>query len=123
MLNHYRNAIESYGPTVGRRRRPTLGSDFPPIQRIDALISELYFVSIMPQPTESGISLTSGALPEHTRVALRRDQPEAGLLKGQKGTIVHVYAEGGYEVEFIEGRDKPVVVTLELPDVEGLGEK
>jgi hypothetical protein len=50
---------------------------------------------------------------------LRRDLPETDLSKGDRGTIVHVYDDGGYEVEFIEERNRPVVVTLELPDVEG----
>ena len=33
-------------------------------------------------------------------VALTEDVPEHGLLRGQVGTIVEVFAEGNYEVEF-----------------------
>ena len=33
-------------------------------------------------------------------VALTEDVPEHGLLRGQVGTIVEVFAEGSYEVEF-----------------------
>lgn len=78
----------------------------------------LNFVTTMPaihnaEPARKG-------LPEHTRVRLRRPLPEAGLPKGSAGTIVHVYDEGGYEVEFVEGRDRPAVVTVEPDDVEQL---
>ena len=74
----------------------------------------------MPTAIKPNILSESGALPEHTRILLRRDIPEADLAAGAKGTIVHVYNNGGYEVEFIEGRARPVVVTLEVSEVERL---
>ena len=39
-------------------------------------------------------------------VALTQDIPEKGLLRGQVGTIVEIYPDDHYEVEFIdqEGR-------------------
>ena len=39
---------------------------------------------------------------EHERVALTTALPEEGLVPGDVGTVVHVYADGlGYEVEFV----------------------
>lgn len=78
----------------------------------------LNFVTTMPaiHKIEPGLN----PLPEHTRVRLRRPLPECALPKGSAGTIVHVYEEGGYEVEFVEGRDRPVVVTVEPDDLERL---
>ena len=58
------------------------------------------------------------ALPEHTRIRLRHGLPKAALAKGAAGTIVHVYEQGGYEVEFIAGRTRPLVLTLEPAGVE-----
>ena len=54
-----------------------------------------------------------GSLPEHSRVRLRRDFPEDGVRTGEDGTIVHVYRDGGYEVEMISDRSKPAAVTVE----------
>ncbi|MBI4569393.1 MAG: DUF4926 domain-containing protein [Planctomycetes bacterium] len=42
-----------------------------------------------------------------------------GIKTGAAGTIVHVYEGGaGYEVEFIEGRKRPSVLTLAALDLE-----
>lgn len=90
---------------------------------IDQLVAGdmLNFVTTMPTiHTAKHDSAPGAALPEHTRVRLLRDVPESGLVKGAKGTIVHVYEDGGYEVEFIAGRARPVVATLETADVEEL---
>jgi len=38
--------------------------------------------------------------PSERVVALRRELPEHGLLRGDVGAIVGVYEAGGYEVEF-----------------------
>ena len=35
-------------------------------------------------------------------------------------TQIHVYEDGGYEVEFLKGRDRPAVITVEAADVEAL---
>jgi hypothetical protein len=35
-------------------------------------------------------------------VALTADVPEHGLVRGQVGTIVHVYAPDTFEVEFVD---------------------
>lgn len=59
-------------------------------------------------------------LPEHSAVRLLRSAPKAGLSKGAEGTIVHVYEEGGYEVEFLGGLKRSVVLTLEADEIEGL---
>lgn len=36
----------------------------------------------------------------HAQVALTEDIPEVGLVRGQIGTVVHVYEPGVFEVEF-----------------------
>ena len=56
---------------------------------------------------------------EHDCVVLSRPLPDTGLLAGDVGTIVHVYAgEQGYEVEFVSGGGETVaVVTLKPSDV------
>lgn len=56
------------------------------------------------------------AFAEHDRVALVRDVP--GLAGGAVGTVVGVYGNGGFEVEFTapDGRT-PVVVTLAADDL------
>lgn len=48
-------------------------------------------------------------------VALKRDIPEHGLVRGHVGTVVHIYDDGaGYEVEFILASGETVaVLTLE----------
>lgn len=56
--------------------------------------------------------------PEHSRVRVCRDFPDDGVACGEEGTIVYVYEDGGYEVEFLAGRDRPAVVTVENEDVE-----
>lgn len=58
------------------------------------------------------------ALPEHTRVRLLTSFAEKGLRAGEVGTIVHVYEDNAYEVEFVTGRSRPEVVTVERDDVE-----
>lgn len=81
----------------------------------------LNFVTTMPAIHEAVPS--ADALPELARVRLRRAVTEVGLAEGTEGTIVHVYEDGGYEVEFIAGRKRPAVITLEIADVEAaLGE-
>lgn len=79
----------------------------------------VHFVTTMPAIQEQELA-DSAALPEHSRVRLLRAEPKAGLAKGAEGTIVHVYEEGGYEVEFIRGLKRPVVLTLEADEIEGL---
>ena len=69
-------------------------------------------------PDTNSKTAANEILPEHTRVRLRHALPKGGLHKGAKGTIVHIYEDGGYEVEFIEGLERPSVVTLEQADVE-----
>jgi type III restriction enzyme len=55
---------------------------------------------------------------EHSRVRSLRAFPDAGVAEGEQGTIVHVYEDGGYEVEFLAHRQRPAVVTVEDADVE-----
>ena len=76
------------------------------------------FVTTMPTMTTSRPSGSASALPEHARVRLLRAFPDVGLAGGATGTIVFVY-EGGedYEVEFLEGKSRPVVLTVEASDV------
>ena len=51
-------------------------------------------------------------------VMLRQDITRHGLARGQKGTIVHRYAESeAFEVEFHRPGDEPVVVTLHADQV------
>ncbi len=79
----------------------------------------MHFVTTMPTIQETEL-VTPAALPEHSRVRLLRAMPKVGLSKGAEGTIVHVYEEGGYEVEFLGGLKRPVVVNLEADEIEGL---
>jgi len=59
------------------------------------------------------------SIPEHAVVQLLRDLPEEGLKAGETGTVVHVYNEGAaYEVEFISGRNRPKLATVEPGDIE-----
>lgn len=59
-------------------------------------------------------------LDEHSVVRVLRDFRAASVSAGETGTIVHVYEDGGYEVEFLNGRERPAVVTVEAADVEAL---
>ena len=79
----------------------------------------VHFVTTMPAIQDHSLA-DPAALPEHSRVSLLRALPKVGLPKGAEGTIVHVYEEGGYEVEFITGLTRPVVLTLEADEIEGL---
>ncbi len=79
----------------------------------------MHFVTTMPTIQETEL-VSSAALPEHSRVCLLRAMPKAGLSKGAEGTIVHIYEEGGYEVEFVSGLKRPVVLTLEADEIEAL---
>ena len=56
---------------------------------------------------------------EHDRVVLLKDLPRAGLVAGDVGTIVHVYADrAAFEVEFVSlGGHTRAVETLGLADV------
>lgn len=55
---------------------------------------------------------------EHDVVVLDHDVPDDGLVEGEVGTVVGVYAcGGGYEVEFTGAGGAPVVVTLTGRDV------
>jgi hypothetical protein len=42
----------------------------------------------------------------HAVVALLEDLPEAGLVRGQVGTVVESWAPGVYEVEFADDHGK-----------------
>lgn len=56
---------------------------------------------------------------EHSRVVSLKDLPRAGLVAGDVGTIVHIYADrAAVEVEFmsLDGQTK-AVETLECTDV------
>lgn len=58
-------------------------------------------------------------IPEHAVVRLLHDRSADGLKAGESGTVVHVYAGGeGYEVEFIGGRSRPRLVTVEPEEIE-----
>ena len=60
-----------------------------------------------------------GVLLDHSVVRLRHALKADDLKAGDTGTIVHVYEGGtGYEVEFIHGRKRPKLVTLEPADIE-----
>lgn len=55
-------------------------------------------------------------------IVLQRPFPEHGLVAGDVGAIVHVYADAGaFEVEFVTaGGDTLAVLTLEPGDVRHL---
>lgn len=56
-------------------------------------------------------------LAEHAVVRLARDLES--VRAGEVGTIVHVYEGGaGYEVEFQNGHERPLVLTVEPEDIE-----
>jgi hypothetical protein len=42
----------------------------------------------------------------HSVVALVEDLPEQGLVRGQVGTVVEIWAPGVYEVEFSDDNGK-----------------
>ena len=52
-------------------------------------------------------------IPLHTVVALTADLPEAGLRRGEVGTVVESWAPGVYEVEFSD-RDGRAYAMLAL---------
>jgi hypothetical protein len=61
-------------------------------------------------------------IPEHDQVILTSDLPEFGLKAGDIGTIVHVYRDAAYEVEFVTLDGRTVaVVTLEKDQVRPVG--
>jgi hypothetical protein len=77
------------------------------------------FVVTMPAVDSSAVNSAAPALPEHAVVRLRHQLKADGLKAGDRGTIVHVYEHGsGYEVEFIHGRKRPKLVTVEPADIE-----
>ncbi|GIW83195.1 MAG: DUF4926 domain-containing protein [Gemmatales bacterium] len=56
---------------------------------------------------------------EHDRVVLTAPIPDEGLVPGDVGTVIHIYADGkAYEVEFValDGKTK-TVATLEATQV------
>ena len=55
---------------------------------------------------------------EHERVRLLRAFPDVTVAAGSAGTIVFVY-EGveDYEVEILETKNRPVVLTVESDDI------
>lgn len=72
---------------------------------------------------EDGLIIGQASAPEQleelTRVQALVDFPDHGVIAGQLGTIVHVYPERGYEVEFAERRETPAVVTVAAGQVTG----
>jgi len=54
---------------------------------------------------------------EHDLVVLKRDRKEAGLEKGDVGTVVFVYPGGGYMVEFVDHEGNTLAV-LDLAEGE-----
>lgn len=60
---------------------------------------------------------------EHDRVVLRIDVPDAGLIRGDIGTVVHIYRDGtAFEVEFVAlDGETAAVVTLEASQVRAVG--
>ena len=64
-------------------------------------------------------TLAPGTIREHSVVLLRHALEKEGVKAGATGAVVHVY-EGGiaYEVEFLEGRSRPCLVTLTAEDLE-----
>ncbi|MFO0690193.1 MAG: DUF4926 domain-containing protein [Myxococcota bacterium] len=56
-------------------------------------------------------------------IVLEHDLPEYALLRGDLGTVVHVYEKGGLEVEFVTaGGRTEAVVTLRETDVRPAGD-
>ena len=58
-------------------------------------------------------------------VALTRDLPEHGLVRGDTGTIVHIYTDGqAYEVEFMNFGGKTIAVaTLPTDAIRPIAER
>jgi hypothetical protein len=56
---------------------------------------------------------------EHDRVVLKEAIPEQGLVPGDVGTVVHVYAGGkAFEVEFMSlNGETAAIATLEAANV------
>ncbi len=76
------------------------------------------FVKTMRTITTKRSTGSPSALPEHARVRLLLPFRDAKLAAGAMGTVVFVYNDGeGYEVEFIEGRSRPVVITVDAADI------
>jgi type III restriction enzyme len=73
-----------------------------------------------PAPRAPQNTVAPKLLRELTRVRVRSAKPAEGVNAGEKGTIVHVYPKGGYEVEFTSNRARPAVVTVHADDVEAL---
>jgi hypothetical protein len=65
------------------------------------------------------MSEPNGHIQEHDLVVLQRDVPDLKLTRGDIGTVVGIYADGGaYEVEFMTAEGKTIdVLTLEQQDV------
>ncbi len=76
--------------------------------------------SVIAMPPKPHLAESPIPLLEHARIRSVRAFPDAGVKMGEAGTIVHVYEEGGYEVEFLAGRARPAVVTVESDDVEAI---
>jgi len=51
-----------------------------------------------------------------SEVALLRDLPERGLLRGQVGTVVESLAEGAVEVEFCDDQGRTYATAALQPD-------
>lgn len=70
-------------------------------------------VNAVVEPVDAAI------IAEHAVVRLCHDLSAEGLKVGDTGTVVHVYEGGaGYEVEFIHGRSRPKLLTVEPEDIE-----
>ncbi|WP_201738428.1 DUF4926 domain-containing protein [Thermus thermamylovorans] len=54
---------------------------------------------------------------EHDLVVLKRDREEVGLEAGDVGTVVLVYPQGGYMVEFVDHRGNTLAL-LDLAEEE-----
>jgi hypothetical protein len=52
----------------------------------------------------------------HSVVALIEDLPEAGLVRGQVGTVVETWAPGVYEVEFCDGQGRTYAMAALRPE-------
>ena len=64
-------------------------------------------------------------VPEHASVVLLADQPNEGLVAGDVGVVVHIYASGqAYEVEFVryDGTSSGTV-TLQADQIRAAGSK
>ena len=76
-------------------------------------------MAVMTAASPSASPTVPGAIPEHAVVRLRRSLAAQGLVSGAVGAVVHVYLDGGsYEVEILDGREKPCLVTLTAKDLE-----